>query len=343
MLPERLAAYLTYLSGLANQPANRWEGFATQAPDGPETSLSGQISFAGCALAALATHPGADPLEQSRARSGLAQLIDRMIQRRVWAGWAAATERAGRIPDPIAAGNAGYSGALAMLLGLYSVAGGDRRFADPFILHWSSEARFSYDQATLIGQLWQQLRASPDGAIVCEPDLARPQAMAQVLWALRLHDRAFGSDYAAVGELWLGTLRERMAMRGPRLPGRGALAASYNPRRRAASLSSDLLSDAWALALTAPLAPELARALAQRHWPTIGRGEPGAALPLAFSYLLAVELGERERAAELLAACERRLGPQEDECGRRFTSAPAPVWATALIAIGEAGGLGRLL
>ncbi|NJN15097.1 MAG: hypothetical protein HC822_01715 [Oscillochloris sp.] len=57
---------------------------------------------------------------------------------------------------------------------------------------------------------------------------------------------------------------------------------------------------------------------------------------------MALELGQAERANELLARLEEQAPPQEDEAGRRL-SCPAAPWATALTAIGAAGGLKRLL
>ncbi|MBX0330456.1 hypothetical protein K2Z83_22620 [Oscillochloris sp. ZM17-4] len=346
MLPERLSASLRYFTGLALQPANRWDGFDLSAPESREASLRGQILFSGCALAALAAHPSAGADEAALAGDALAALVDRMIQRRVWAVWAAETERASRKPDPVDAGYGAYSGALSVLLGLQAAVGGQVRYLDdPFVLRWSADVRASYTADELAESLWRQARASPEGAISCEADTATASGMAAALWALRLHDAAYGSAYGAAGDAWLSTLGGRMAIRGPRLPGRGALAGSLSLRSRRASLGGDALEDAWALALTASLDRDLVARLAERHWPALPKiRERGEHLAAAFSYLLAVELGDAERAAGLLAYAEERLGPEDDaEVGRRYAGAPAAPWVTALFAIGEAGGLGRLL
>lgn len=345
VLPERLAAYLTYFEGLANQPSNRWNSFEQSAPDERLMSLRSQVFFSGCALAALAAHPASDPDEHTRALNGLACLIERMIQRRVWAGWASATERTGRVPEPVAAGNAAYAGGLAMLAGFHTLLSGAPRLNDdPMVLHWSSDFRFCYTYSGLAESLWYQMQDATDGAVSDEPNLARASSMAQLLWSNRLHDLACGGDLAAANALWLKTLSKSMALGGPRLGNRGALAASYNPERRRASFGGDVIEDAWALALTAPLAPELVGTLAERHWPALPRiRTQGPALAAAFSYLLAVELGDRERAALLLADADERLEPKEDECGRRYSGATPEVWISALYAIGEAGGLGQIL
>ena len=346
MLAERLSAYLRYLTGLALQPANRWDGFDLSASDARSSSLRSQITFVGCALATLACHPSAGHEESALALNALDALIDRMIQRRVWATWATETERASRKPDPVDAGYGTYSGALGMLFGLQAALGGQVRYVDdPFILRWSTDVRASYTAGELIEALWRHVRASPDGAIFCEGETTSASAMAAVLWALRLHDRALGSDYGAAGVTWMTTLTERMTIRGPRLPGRGVFAGSYNLRSRRASFAGDSLEDAWALALIAPLDRDLAARLAERHWSTLpkicARGE---ALTVAFSYLLAVELGDTVQAAQLQSYAEQRLGPVEDAAaGRRYAGAPAAPWVTALYVIGEAGGMAHLL
>ncbi|MEI7644351.1 MAG: hypothetical protein WCJ55_08730 [Chloroflexales bacterium] len=346
MLPERLPAYLRYLTGLVLQPANRWDGFDMRAPNARASSLRGQITFIGCALAALASHPTASPDESALAMGALSDLIDRMIQRRVWATWATEVEQISRKPDPVDAGYGAYSGSLSMLFGLQAAIGGQVHYVnDPFVLRWSTDVRAYYTVDELAEALWRQVRASPDGAIACEGEMASASAMAAVLWALRLHDHAYGSDYGAAGAAWQTTLAERMAKRGLRLPGRGALANTYNLRTRRASFAGDSLEDAWALAMTAALDRDLAAKLAKRHWPALPKiCERGDPLAVAFSYLLAVELGDTGRAAQLLAHAEQRLGPTEDpKAGRRYAGAPATPWVTALYAIGEAGGMARLL
>ncbi|NTV63954.1 MAG: hypothetical protein HGA65_10520 [Oscillochloris sp.] len=346
MLPERLSAYLRYFTRLAYQPANRWDGFDLRAPDARLTSLRSQIFFSGCALAALARHPLASTDERSLAVTALADMADRLIQRRVWAAWAAETERQGLKPDPVDVGYGAYSGELAMLFGLQLALGGTGRYdEDPLVLRWSADVRSCYTTSGLVEALQRQLQESPEGALRCEGDHATASGMAAVVWALRLHDLATASGYGALGAVWLKTLADRMAVRGPRLFNRNTLASSFHVSSRRAVGAGDSLEDAWGLALTVPLDRELVAGLAERYWlgfPKLReRGEP---LPLAFSYLLAVELGDQQRATDLLAYAEERFDLQEDdEGGRRFTGPPAAPWLTALYAMGEAGGMARLL
>lgn len=343
MLPARLTAYLRYFAGLALQPANRWDGFDLSAPDSRHTSLRDQIFFVGCALAVLARHPEATPEESSLATAALVDVTDRLIQRRVWAVWAAEIERGSQKPDPVDMGYGAYTGALSMLFGLQAAVGGTVPYVeDPFVLRWSAYVCPSYTVGSLAHTLWHEAQESPDGALRCWQGEATASGMTALLWALRLHDRAYGSVYGGLEETWLKTLTERMRIRGPRLFNPHTFANSFNLRHRRANGTGESLEDAWTLALLAPLQPELVAGLVERHWAALAKiREP---LPLAFSYLLAVELGETQRAADLLANANGQLRPLEDEeIGRRYSDVSAAPWITALYAMGEAGGMGQVL
>ncbi len=345
MLPERLAGYLTFIAHLAEQAPNRWDGFDLEAPDAPATSLRDQIFFAGLAAAVLAAHPDALPAEREQAQVAVSALVERLLQRRVWAAWATATERAGLLPDPISAGAGAYAGRLAMLLGCAGAVGAEQPYIrDPFVLRWSGVSRFGTTYSALIAGLERQITNHPAGAVGTAGDVAQPHDMAHILWALQLHDQTCGSAHAAANERWLTTLRTQLAQTGPRLFGRGALSSSFHLDRRRANLTSDPLLDAWALALTAPLDPDRVGQIAARHWPAVrGFQTRRNVLPLLFSYLLAVHLGRTAVSDELRAWADAELTVQDDEAGRRYIGVPAAVWLTALMAIGEAGGLARLM
>ncbi|NJO04477.1 MAG: hypothetical protein HC876_02480 [Chloroflexaceae bacterium] len=108
------------------------------------------------------------------------------------------------------------------------------------------------------------------------------------------------------------------------------------------------------------LAPDLARELAPRFIKTVVHLPPnqngalvhvpvGAmwqakeaadeATATGFSYLLAVEMGEAELAAALLNFADSHLNPTDHEGGRFYNAGLAPIYTTALFALGEAGGL----
>jgi hypothetical protein len=327
MLPEPLAAQLSHFTQLLNQPINRWEGFDLHAPAQHSDTLREQILYASWALAGLGAHPEADADERAQAAIGLRAGLERLIQRRVWAAWASATEQAGEIADPVASGYAAYSGALATLLGLAATLG-EQPYADNALtLRWSHDSVFSYNHAQLLRMLAAQMRADYGGAIACVDGATTPTAMALVLWGLRIGSTMIEPEQSSAGSRWLQTVRGQLSLRGPRMPGRGALAASYHLRKRRAALLSDPLEDAMALALLAPLDPELTRELATRHWPAVAQPERvTSTLILAFSALLALALAEPERALQLSEAAATR--PDS-----------ANPWPRALLTLVACGGL----
>jgi hypothetical protein len=357
---DRLRAYLNYFERLATQPSNRWDGFAAEATEEGYFGLRFQLGFLCYALAALCLHPGATPEEQERCRRAMGALLARMLQRRVWAYWGIAAERQGTSPDPLYKGNLQYSAQLGMMIGAYEAAAGDARFDEGFTLHWSSDERFDYTHTLLIETLAQQMRANAYRAAECAPGIVYPSCVSHALWALRLHDNLHGSDNSGAAQAWIDFMSRRLALGGPRLPGRGALSAAYATRSGLAAPFSTNFGDAWSLALLAPLAPEPARSLASRFLPRIRRlgdglayapsagrlrraqrGEQAAAT--AFAYLLAVELDNTPLAESLLRYADSRLDPSEEDGERRYQGCLAPPLVTALFALGEAGGLRRVL
>lgn len=295
MLPDYLSAELDWITQILGQAPNRWDGFAPDL-DHDHEGLRAQILFTGWAAAALAAHASASPEQRDQALASLAAASERLIQRRVWATWATLTEQAGITPDPIHYGGAAFSGALTTLLGLSERLGVPRYHTDPLTLRWTAEYRFSYTHPQLNATLTAQMRTDPSGAIPYAPDKTSASAMALILWGLQLANVASPD----LQERWLQTVRNRMILRGPRLPNRGAFAASYNPRTRRASFTSQPLEDALALALMAPLAPDLVKERASRHWPVAEQSNAGASL-LAISALLAGGIAEPERAERLLS------------------------------------------
>lgn len=368
MLRERLAGYVRYFEALALQPPNRWERFyQTQREEG-RFGLRFQLAFACYALAALSLHPDAEPEEQQRCHAAMSALIERMLQRRVWAYWAMEAERRGITPDPLEKGNAQYSGHLAMMIGALVATHSDYRYDEDFKLHWSTHERFAYSYTAVVDTLARQMRSTPHAGVesesgrVCTPD------MGAVMWAMLLHDSAHATDYARLNRTWLRFVRERLTLRGPRLAGRGVLSALYLTRSRLVVPAGLRLFDAWTLAFLALLEPELTAQLQPRFLAAVRRGslpesaEPAelannevAWLPSAsfwksreiadlatttgYAYLLAVHLGNDDLAAALLAYADAHFKPVEEEGHRSYASGIAPPYTTALFALGEAGGL----
>lgn len=302
MLPEHLLLHLNDLEQLLCQPINRWEGFDLSTSEGSTGSLRDQILYTSWAISAIGLHEESTLEQRTRAARGVLAGIDRLIQRRVWANWANAAERAGEKPDPVAAGNIPYAGALVTLLGLAETLGEP---TPQITLRWSSDTVCSYTHPQILIALAAQMRAERGGAIATLDKMTSPSAMALILWGLRLGAASFDAEQALVGERWIQTVREKLALSGPTITGRGALAATYHIERHKGGLWSNPLEDAVALSLMASLEPTLVRELAPRHWVSVSRPSTvESILVLAFSTLLAKELDDSERATQLSAALE---------------------------------------
>ncbi|NJO04476.1 MAG: hypothetical protein HC876_02475 [Chloroflexaceae bacterium] len=220
MLHARLNGYLTYFERLATQPTNHWNGFYMSQHEGMNFALRYQLSFACYALGALALHPIASRAEQQRARSAMAALIDRMLQRRVWAYWAARADQRNTDIDPINEANVQYSGALSMMLGAYRVAGGDTRYDEPFTLVWSPADRFHYTHTSVVDTIANQMQRNRHHGVECEPGRINVSTMNHALWGNLLHDRIFHTTYAITHDLWFEYVVKHLVQRGLRLMGR---------------------------------------------------------------------------------------------------------------------------
>ncbi|NJL34968.1 MAG: hypothetical protein HC893_15380 [Chloroflexaceae bacterium] len=256
---------MTYFEHLATQPANRWHGFYTPQREDSHFGLRYQLAFPCYALASIGLHPQAASSEQHRCRSAMAALIDRMIQRRVWAYWASDAEQAGLNPDPVLDGNGQYSGHLAMMMGVYEAVGGDRRYDEAFTFRWSPLERFTYTHSSLVQALWQQMQSNSHHGVEAQARQVRVSDMMHTLWAMLLHDRVHGTSYAATNAAWLAFMRQQLILRElPLLGRRGIFNPCYTTRPHLFTPAALSVVDAWTLALLAPLDAALTATLAPR-------------------------------------------------------------------------------
>lgn len=309
-----------------------------------------QIAFSGYALAAIGWR---DPAVRERAVTALGHLIERFLLPEVWAYWRAATGN----DDPVAHANIQYSGHLGHLLGLYKRLGGDARFDQP----WQFvPGGLVYTHTAVVAAIHRQMQANPYHGVECEHGCTYVSCNNHALWATTLHDLAHGTHYADANAAWLQFLWERLAFRGPHLPGRGAVTAIYSTAHNLAAPLGLNFMDSWSLALLQPLAPDLVAQLAPRlwsrlHWlnadtaylPSAGvwtRME-GSDVPVnsGFAWVLAQELGDERRAAALWRYAMQCLQPRESDGALCFDAGIAPAYTTALWALGAAGGSGQLL
>jgi hypothetical protein len=349
---ERLLAYLQSFERLALQPRDQWRGFFTPRSDSMNFGLRFQLAFPCYATAAIGH---ALPAVRERSLAIMAALIERMLDPLVWRYWA----RAVGSPDPVGRANIQYSGHLGHMIGVYELLGGDGRFDQPFSFSLDDRS-VSYTYTTLAAALHEQMRTNHYHGIDCEPGATYVACTDHALWSNVLHDRLHGSDYAAANALWLDFMQRRLCFRGPRLRGRGAVSAIYLTQLNLAAPLGLNFMDSWSLALLAPLAPAMTRALAERLWPQLRwLDRATACLPSAaiwtrmegsdtavntgFAYVLAVELGDDVRAAALERYAEQQLQPIEQGGARLLMGGLAAPYTTALFALGAAGGLGQLL
>lgn len=360
MLNERLSGYVRYFEKLVSQAPNRWDGFVQPKQDYSCIALQYQLAFPCYALANLILHQDSTPEERERMLQIMRGLIDRALQRRVWAYWGSYAEINVQSPDPISSGNLHYSAPLAMMLGAYALVSNDDRYdSNDIVLVWSHEDRYTFTHNGLIDTLWRQIRSSPHYAVEAMPQQITVPAMAHTMWALLLHDACHGSDFAAVNEQWLGFMKQKMLVGGLSL-GRTVFAESFNTKKRSASWSSSAFNDAWALSLMAPLEPELSQTLAPRLFKAAKRTSNGEAflpvssraqeqelgdqvLATAFGQIVAQELGNSEMADAFLRYANRYYEPSGDsEQGRYYNAGLATPYTTALFALSEIGGFQNL-
>jgi hypothetical protein len=365
MLNERFLAYLNYFETLAEQPPNHWDGFYIAAKEDRHYGLHFQVAFSCYALGALAMHPDCAPEEQERCRSAMASLIDRMLQRRIWAYWSLEAERRGLFADPVEHANVQYSGHLAMMIGLYEAVGGDQRYDEPFTLLWTSNLQFSYTHSSLVETIWQQMYENPHHGVDCAVGQTYTVHMNASMWAMLLHDQLHGSTYAYINQEWIAFVKEQLLIKGPQLPGRGVFGFLYLPRYRIPVRLGMNFVDAWTLAFLALIDTDLALELSMRFMKTIRHlPKPSASSPVSFGqayvpsgrlwrrlelsdhslttgfcYLLAVHLGDTSLAATLLSYADHQLQPVEENGQRFYNAGLAAPYTTALFAMGEAGGL----
>lgn len=265
MLTPRLLAYRNYFENLATQPPNRWDGFYFAKHEDKHAALHFQIAFACYALGVLCLHPDADQETQERCHTAMKALIERMMQRRVWAYWALPAERKGEWPDPIEKDNVQYSGQLAMMIGLFEAATGNTCYdVDPFTLLWSNRERFLYTHTTLIEALCEQMEKNEHHGIDNEPGRTEVAHMNAALWATVLHDSLHSTSYSAINDAWITFVKQKMLLHGPRVPGRGVFCTAYMSRIKVPVTASLNIVDAWTLAFLSVLYPDLTRQLAPR-------------------------------------------------------------------------------
>jgi hypothetical protein len=202
---EDLAA-LRCLLDRALQPVRRFDGF--DVIDQFQTSaLRYQINLAGYALAEIqcAYAPNFHGY-LSRAQRNL---IEKYLQKKVWSYWLYETawgHLSLRNFDPTARDNVMLTGWFGLQVGMYMLASGDNRYAEPGSLPFNLSAQTEYRHD--IHSLSRSVRANFEAAPFClHPGGAYPICDHCGLASLAVNDALFGGhEVADVRERWLETL-----------------------------------------------------------------------------------------------------------------------------------------
>jgi hypothetical protein len=336
------AGFYFYAHDLAHQPPDAWEGFYPARAEAMNYGYRFQLAFLAYAIAALGWR---SPACRSPYATLLERLIEKMLQRRVWAYW----QRHRDPPEPLERANIMYSGHLAQMIGLYEQMGGDDRYDAGFTLTWNETVAWPYTHTRLVERLYAQMAEVPWRAVTCEPGNVYAACNNHAALANLLHDQLHGTTFAHLNAEWVAWFLQRMVLRRATRV-RGLIAAVYRTDLDLALPISLNFLDAWGLAFLRPYAPEVAEQLYARLVRRLRRrnglawlpASPGldrlevcnTALNSGFAYILARELGDTATATALRAYAEARLRPTERNGARWYATPPAP-YITALFALGD--------
>ncbi len=287
------------------------------------------------------TRIGRHPETAAELRPLLDVMYQGLISERCWAFWHAEMEET---TGAIAERNLTYAGRLAMFVGLYIDAFGE----PPAPTVDVDGDSITYNE--LSARLWRQMTESPSCGVSCYHHEAMVMCNAVLLINNLLHDRLFGTSYAASNDRWLHTVRDHLVAdpsTGP-LFFYGTLADSPEPNAENVSLGMD----AWALALMSATASDEVTAWFDkwRHhlhddgdttWVPISEGQERiedstTELATAWILVLAAELGD----TDLHDRIDNHLAP------RAVTGFRVDPYISGLYALGhelQPGGLRRLI
>jgi Linalool dehydratase/isomerase len=205
---EELAA-ARYLLDRALQPVDRFDGF--DIVDQFQTSaLRYQINHIGFGLAELQTHYA--PNFQGYLGEAQRRLIQKYLHPKVWTYWFYETAW-GHLNltnfDPAAKDNIMLTGWLGLHVGMYSLASGDHRYAEPGSLTFRLNDRtaWPHDLHSLARSVKSNFDVAPFCLYPCEPNWVYPICNHYGLSSLVVNDRLFGTNNVEqIRDRWLRNL-----------------------------------------------------------------------------------------------------------------------------------------
>jgi hypothetical protein len=202
-------SWLRYLLDRGLQPIGELSGF-DKIDQFQTSALRYQINHIGYALSEYQTHYA--PSFHGYLAQAQRNLIEQYLQRSIWSYWLYETAW-GHLNftdfDPAGRDNIMLTGWFGIQVSLYTSATGDRRYAEPGSLAFKLNERktFDHDVHTLARSVAQNLEQSAFCLYPCEPNWVYPICNHYGMTSLVLHDRLFGTSYAADNmERWLQSL-----------------------------------------------------------------------------------------------------------------------------------------
>jgi hypothetical protein len=189
-----------------------------------------QLAFLSYSLCSVVQ---AEPALRNEARELFTRLVEKMERPKALAYW----KRDGYPGDGLKGDNVMYRGHLNLMYALAHDRFGETRFDEKF--------------HALSGELAKQIAS--EHPVCCEPDILFIQCNSVAVLSLWLHDRAFGTGYAAAGKKLLAWARQRMPLTGTSLVRDG-----YRPSTGKSSAQRTGYANAWVITFLSPV-PELQR------------------------------------------------------------------------------------
>lgn len=194
-LSEAQVAHSRLLLQRALQPVGELAGF-DRIDQFQTASLRYQLNFLGYALALMQSQY--TPNFHGYLSEAQRRLIDQYLQRPIWRYWRL-ENLWGNLrynPDPVGKDNIMLTAYLAQQVGMYMLASGDRRYAEPGSLtfRWNDRVAYAHDLHTLHRSLTWNFDHSPFCLFPCEPNWIYTGCNFFGLRALAAYDRLFGTD-----------------------------------------------------------------------------------------------------------------------------------------------------
>ncbi len=323
----------------ALQPVDRFDGF-DQIEQFQTSSVRYQVTTMGHALSSL--QYARMPAFHGYLSQAQRNLIDKWQERICWAYWAKESTW-GHLrynPDPVPRDNIMLTGWLGYQIASYVSNTGDTRYSEPGSITFRHPhgQEYRYDLHAITRALVDNFERSDFTLFPCEPNWIYSLCNGYGVLPLPMHDRLFGTEYSEriLPRFRTGFEQEFLSADGRTIGIRSSMTGLTIPAM------TSILSDSAVIWQLAPVFPDLARGLwetlrhewvdmpengpvqvAMRGWDKIDTGnyKPVPATAFAAIAWAALEMGDTELAARLMADAETTLDPVVQDGVKHFRKA----------------------